>query len=263
MGTVVSIDIRDSGSWNAAVDEVVTWLHHVDRVFSTYRPDSDISRIRRRELRVADADPDVPVVLDLCAQVQTRTGGYFTAMPNGTLDPTGLVKGWAVERASALLLRHGSSNHAVNGGGDLQVVGESAPGCPWRVGIADPHDRSRVLTVVAGREFAVATSGTSERGAHIFDPLTGRAATGYASATVVGPCLTHADAYATAAFVMGTHARRWAHSLEAYDAMLVSDNGEISVSSGWHRHTETATDRQAIVEHDRPGERPLPAVALK
>jgi thiamine biosynthesis lipoprotein len=99
MGTVFSIDIRDPGEWAGAIAEAVYWLHRVDAVFSTYRSDSDISRIRRGELRVADADPEVGRVLELCARAQLATGGAFTAMPGGRLDPTGLVKGWAIERA--------------------------------------------------------------------------------------------------------------------------------------------------------------------
>ncbi len=203
MGTVFTIDIRDQGEWADAIAEVVGWLHHVDTVFSTYKPDSDISRIRRRELRAVDAHPDVLTVLELCAGVQTATGGCFSAMPNGKLDPTGLVKGWAIERAGELLRAYESVNHAVNGG-DMQLAGEPAPGRPWRVGIEDPLDRSRILTVVTGRNVAVATSGTAQRGAHILDPFTGHPVTGYASATVVGPLLTYADAYATAAFRHGS-----------------------------------------------------------
>ncbi|MDQ1740464.1 MAG: FAD:protein transferase, partial [Pseudonocardiales bacterium] len=203
MGTVFTIDIRDPGSWSKAIAEVVGWLHQVDAVFSTYRPASDISRIQRGELRVGDAHPDVARVLDLCAQVQAATGGAFSAMPQGRLDPTGLVKGWAVEQASLLLRERGAANHGVNGGGDLQLAGEAAPGWPWVIGISDPQDRARIATTVAGRDFAVATSGVAERGRHILDPFTARPAAVLAGATVVGPSLTLADAYATAAFVLG------------------------------------------------------------
>ncbi|HVV20150.1 MAG TPA: FAD:protein FMN transferase, partial [Pseudonocardiaceae bacterium] len=160
MGTVFSIDIRDPGRWPHAIRDVVGWLHRVDATFSTYRPDSDISRIRRGELAVADADPLVGQVLDLCARVRSATGGYFSEFFGGLVDPTGLVKGWAIERAGVLLRARGSGAHAVNGGGDIQAAGEATPGRPWRVGITDPLDRTRVVTVVAGRDFAVATSGT-------------------------------------------------------------------------------------------------------
>jgi thiamine biosynthesis lipoprotein len=218
MGTVFSIDIRDDGQWGGALAAVSSWLHRVDAIFSTYKDDSEISRIRRGELRVVDASPEVATVLDLCAQVQVATSGAFTAMPGGRLDPTGLVKGWAVERASVLLREGGCANHAVNGGGDVQLAGEAAPGRPWRVGIADPVDRSRVLTVVTGRDFAVATAGTAERGPHIVDPFTGRAAAGCASATV---------------FVLGARALAWADEIPDYEVLLVALDGSRSASRNW------------------------------
>ncbi len=233
MGTVFSLDIRDAGDWTDAVRDVVGWLHRVDATFSASRADSDISRIRREELKVADAHPDVARVLDLCAQVQASTGGAFSALRSGRLDPTGLVKGWAIERASELLRAHGSANHAVNGGGDMQLAGSPAPGRPWSVGIADPHDRARVLRVVTGRNVAVATSGTAERGLHIGDPFTGAAADRLASASVVGPSLTLADAYATAAFVLGEQALAWIRDVEGYEALLVTADGTVLTSDHW------------------------------
>lgn len=237
MGTAFTIDIRDPGEWSEAIAAVVSWLHLVDATFSTYRHDSDISRIRRGGLRVADAAPDVATVLGLCARAQRVTDGFFTSLPHGQLDPTGLVKGWSIERASELLRARGSGNHAVNGGGDMQLAGEAAPGRPWTVGISDPHDRSRVLCTVSGRGVAVATSGVGERGRHIVDPFIGREATGLAAVTVIGPALTDADAYATAAVAMGPGARAWVESLDGHDALLVADDGSVRCTSGWLRRT--------------------------
>src|SRR5437879_5077032 len=111
MGTVFTIDVRDPGDWSAATADVVMWLHAVDLTFSTYRDDSDISRLRRGEITLQDADRLVTEVLDLCVLMQRETGGYFTALDSGALDPTGLVKGWAIERASEMLRRAGSNNH--------------------------------------------------------------------------------------------------------------------------------------------------------
>jgi thiamine biosynthesis lipoprotein len=111
MGTVFTIDIRDPGSWDHAISEAVAWLHQVDALFSTYKDQSQISRIRRGELAVQDAHPDVAFVLTLCAAVETETAGYFTTYPSAGLDPTGLVKGWAIEQASRVLHAHGSHNH--------------------------------------------------------------------------------------------------------------------------------------------------------
>jgi thiamine biosynthesis lipoprotein len=233
MGTVFSIDIRDPGSWADAIDEAVAWLHRVDSMFSTYQADSDISRIRRGELAPEDFDADVAHVLDLCSVIETETRGYFTAFWDTQLDPTGVVKGWAIEEASRILSAFGSHNHAVNGGGDIQLAGESAPGQPWRVGISDPFDRTRVLTVVTGRDFAVATSGVAERGPHIVNPLTGVPARELASATIIGPSLTRVDAYATAAFAMGPDALLWIEGICGHEALLVSDRGVVTSTSAF------------------------------
>src|SRR5450759_1820513 len=141
------------------------------------------------------------------AQPLTTPDG--SSRPAGRLDPSGVVKGWAIERASDILRAGGSANHAVNGGGDIQLAGEAAPGQPWRVGIAHPHQPGELVTVVSGRDIAVATSGTAERGDHIVNPVTGRPATELASITLVGRDLTTVDAYATAAAAMGNAAREW------------------------------------------------------
>jgi thiamine biosynthesis lipoprotein len=236
MGTVFTIDIRDPGSWDAAIAEVVAWLHRVDAVFSTYKAGSAISRLRRGEIDVADCDADVAVVLDLCVTVQAETNGYFTAAWDGSVDPTGLVKGWAIERASEILRRRGSSNHSVNGGGDIQLAGESAPGEPWRVGIVDPLNSARVLTVVTGRDFAVATSGIAERGKHIVDPVGNVSPAELASVTVVGPSLTRADAYATAAFAMGPDASAWLESVAGHEGLVVFAGGGTTDTSGFARY---------------------------
>lgn len=206
MGTVFSLVVADPGGWSQALDEVIAWLHHVDATFSTYQPDSAISRLRRGD-RVHD--PLVDEVLSLCAGYEHLTDGAFTADLPGGLDPSGLVKGWAIERASDILRQHGSSNHAINGGGDMQLAGEPTSGRPWRVGITNPLRQDEVLTTVEGRDLAVATSGTYERGPHLIDPTTGEPACGLASVTVTGPLLTLVDVAATAAFVKGPDALIW------------------------------------------------------
>lgn len=242
MGTVVSFDVpaaaRDSGVLAAAV----RWLHWVDATFSTYQAGSDVSRLARGEITLADCAPEVAEVLAACERLTALTGGYFTARPDGTLDPSGYVKGWAVERAAAIIAEAGSAAHTVNGGGDVQCVGGrpdgSASGAPWRIGISSPFRPGALALVVAGRDFAVATSGTAERGAHIMDPLSGRPAAGLASITVVGPHLTGADAYATAAFAMGPRrAREWAEdAMAGHEAYAILPDGTTWQTSGFGRY---------------------------
>ncbi|WP_435882379.1 FAD:protein FMN transferase [Streptomyces kronopolitis] len=231
MGTVFSFDIRDTRTpaVETALVEAVSWLHRVDEVFSTYRPDSAVSRLARGELDLDDCPAEVREVLGLCEQVEHATGGWFSVTANGSLDPTGLVKGWAVERAAQILKAAGARHLCVNGGGDLQLSGEAAPGTPWRIGIAHPLRPGDLCTVVTGRDLAVATSGTAERGAHILDPHTGAPATGPASVTVVGRGLTTTDAYATAAFAMGAGARDWLEGLDGHEGFAVAADGGM-----WH-----------------------------
>jgi FAD:protein FMN transferase len=232
MGTVFSFDLRPPYPPAGVLEQVLAWLHRMDATFSTYRPDSDISRLGRGEVAVGDCAPEVAEVLGRCDELAEATGGCFSAYAGGVLDPSGLVKGWAVERASAMLRAAGSVRHSVNGGGDIRLAGETEPGRPWRVGIADPLRPGGLAAVVTGRDLAVATSGTAERGAHILDPRTGRPPGGLASVTVVGPSLTLADAYATAAFVMGEEARAWIDGTAGYEAFAVTETGRTWVTAG-------------------------------
>jgi thiamine biosynthesis lipoprotein len=232
MGTVVSFDLHDPVSASTLAD-AQGWLDEVDAVFSTYRTDSDISRLDRGETRLTDCDPRVATVLELCARATAVTDGYFSATADGHLDPSGLVKGWAVERASDLLSNAGSRRHVVNGGGDIQTVGRSASKQPWRVGIADPFDRNRVLATVGVIDLAVATSGIAERGHHVIDPRTGRPAGHFASVTVICPRLTDADILATAAMARGPNALDWLEALPGVSALLVTAGGEVASTPGW------------------------------
>lgn len=240
MGTVVSIDVRFADEsqrlpMRAAIADVVAWLHRVDDVFSTYRHESQVSRLGRGELRLADCDSDVAEVLELCAQIGHETDGYFSSTYGGRLDPTGVVKGWAIQQASELLRSAGSAHHLVNGGGDIQAAGGSAPGVPWQIGIAHPLDRGALASVVQLTDGAVATSGIAERGAHVIDPFTGQPAVTLASVTVVGSDLIRTDAYATAAIAMGDRAGRWLERCAGYEAFAVGADGLGWSTSGYGR----------------------------
>jgi thiamine biosynthesis lipoprotein len=227
MGTVVSIDVRDTAPdvevLTEALDAAVEWLHEVDARFSTYRDDSEVSRITRGELSAEQAHPDVREVLALCDEVRVRSGGVFDAWRGGRLDPSALVKGWSAERAALILQLAGFGDFCVNAGGDVLVRGEAAPGEAWRVGIRHPDQAAGVAAVLVMRHGAIATSGLYERGGHIVDPRSGLVPVRLLSLTVVGPSLTYADAYSTAAFAMGPDGVRWvATALAGYDAYAIT-----------------------------------------
>jgi thiamine biosynthesis lipoprotein len=246
MGTVVSFDVPVASRHDGSLDAAIRWLHWVDRVFSPFRPDSDVSQLAGGEVTVDGCAPEMAEVIEACAFVRELSGGYFTASPWGRFDPSGYVKGWAVERAADILSAAGSASHLVNGGGDVQCAGgrpgpaPAAPGTgpasapPWRVGIADPLRSGRLALVVEARDCGVATSGTAERGAHIVNPRTGQPAVGLASVTMVGPRLALADACATAAFAMGPDlARDWTETLDGYEAYAITETGETWQTSGF------------------------------
>ncbi|KAE8765148.1 FAD:protein FMN transferase [Georgenia thermotolerans] len=230
MGMPVSVHLRGPGlgpAADVAVAAVYTELRRLETLLSTYRPDSDVSRLADGVLTLDRCAPEVAEVLELCALATTHTAGAFTALrplPGGghRIDPTGLVKGWAVERAAAPL-RDLDADWYVNAGGDIAAhVAEDRPA--WRVGVEDPRDRGRVLAVVALRDGGVATSGTAARGAHIWDPRTGAAADDLASVTVAGPTLLWADVFATAVFVEGPTAAAWA-ARDGYEVVVVHHDG--------------------------------------
>lgn len=239
MGTVFSFDIRDEPNTaiRRALAGAVQHLHRVDAVFSTYRADSHISRLDRGEIHLDDCPPEVHEVLSLCARATHATDGWFSIVPGAALDPSGLVKGWAVEAASRLLYDAGAHHTCVNGGGDLQLRGQAGPGTPWRIGIAHPLRPGELATAItAHHDLAVATSGTAERGAHILDPHNGTPVTAFASLTLIGPRLTLTDTYATAAFARGDGAREWLETLEGYEALAVLPDGREWRTSGFHRY---------------------------
>lgn len=232
MGIPVGIDVRDPWVDPGVLDRAFAWLRRVDATFSTYRPDSAISRLNAGTLALRDAAPQVRHVLDRCEDLRARTRGCFDVRARGPLDPSAFVKGWAIEAVAAMLGAAGARNLCVHAGGDVCVRGERAPGQPWRVGIQHPWQRDRVAAVLRTRGLAVATSGAYERGPHIVDPRTRRAPRGVASVTVLGPDLATADAYATAAFAMGAEGPAWTAGLDDYDALSILADGRVLSTPG-------------------------------
>ncbi|EFF90099.1 thiamine biosynthesis lipoprotein [Streptomyces sp. e14] len=189
------------------------------------------------KLTVAQCDPQVAEVLALGAEAERMSDGWFSLRYQGRLDPTGVVKGWAAERAARLVAAAGASGVSVNGGGDVQVLGSPGADRPWRVGVSDPLRPGGLAAVVSAAgapELAVATSGTAERGDHIVDPRTGRAAvTDLVSVTVVAPRLVWADCWATAAFAMGAReGLAWLESLPGVEALLITAGDEVRCTDG-------------------------------
>lgn len=230
MGTAVTVDVRAPFVSEDAVGEVLEILHDIDRRFSLYREDSELRRLAAGSVREEDLSSDVRWVLAACDDLARTSDGAFDARhhrADGIVDPSGLVKGWAVEEALRRLVAAGAANLFITLGGDVATRGEAAPGKAWRVGIRHPEDGTRVAAVLAIRDGAVATSGLYERGEHIRDPRTGVVPHELVSLTVVGPDLAWADAYATAGFVMGIDGLAWIDDHPGYGALAITAGREV------------------------------------
>jgi FAD:protein FMN transferase len=242
MGTTLSVEVRPPLVASDVLDAVVAHLREVDARFSTYLPDSEISRLARGDIVEADCSPDMRHVLAACDHLAAVTGGAFDARghrADGRIDPSGFVKGWAVQEAAWLIDAAGGRNYSINAGGDVVARGEAEPGHPWRVGIRHPERADRVAAVLSLTDRAVATSGAYERGEHITDPRTGVAPAGLRSVTVVGPGLAFTDAYATAVYAMGLDGLPWIAARPdwpAYAAYAITDDGRAVWTEGMERY---------------------------
>ena len=234
MSLPVSLALRgrhsDDGLADDAWTAAVALLREVDRDFSTYLEDSWISRLGRGEVSVEDCPPEVSEVLALGERARRESGGAFDvrrAAADGTtvLDPSGVVKGWAIQRAAELFAGLDATDVCLSAGGDM-VCRTTVPGSPgWRIGIEDPADPSRVVAVVPVRDGAVATSGATHRGAHISHGRTGVVPSTVASVTVVAPDLTWADIDATAAFAQDGDALTWLRGRPGRTGLVVWADG--------------------------------------
>jgi len=239
MGMPISLALRgrhaDTGAGRDAWAAVMAELGEVDRVFSTYREDSIVSRLHRGELDPEGCPAELSEVLELGRQAAAASGGAFSTFlpdrhdPEGRrrLDPSGVVKGWAADRASRHLAVLDDTDFCLSAGGDI-VCRASPARPPWRIGIENPHDPSKVIAVVTLAEGAVATSGTAHRGAHVVDARTGRPPEGVAAVTVIGPSLTWADIDATAAYAQGPDAATWLRTRPIHSALVVAPDGTVA-----------------------------------
>lgn len=225
MGTAVLFDIRDRRFPQDALDEAVSMLHWVDATFSVFRPDSEISRIARGEMSVTDADLKVQVVLSTCETLRRDTAQAFDHYHDGNLDPSGYVKGWAVEQAARILTGSGIDSFLISAGGDIVSRGVPSDGEVWKVGIRDPLDANAILGTVNLHDNAIATSGLYERGDHISGTQAGDEVP--ASVSMVGPDLGIADALATAVFASGVEDIEWLSKFPEYDLIAVTSDHRI------------------------------------
>ncbi len=235
MGMPIVIEVLGSNP-AAHIAAVFDFLTYVDQTFSTYKPTSDIMRLNRGELSFAQANPDVREIFSLADRTKRETDGYFDIRHRGQFDPSGVVKGWAIERAGQMLRAAGYQNFFVEAGGDIVAAGQNALGQAWSVGIRNPFHPGEIVKVLRISDGAVATSGTTERGQHIYNPhQPGQALETIVSLTVVGPSILDADRFATAAFAMGSNGIHFIERLEGFEGYSIDRHGQATLTTNFTR----------------------------
>lgn len=237
MGMPITIDVAETRVTESDLASIFDYFVWVDRVFSAYKKDSEISRLSAGLIDKKELSTDVRQILQLADDTKKETNGYFNIEHNGKIDPSGIVKGWAIYNAAGLLKEHGYQNYYVDAGGDIQVSGKNEKGNHWTVGIRNPFQKDEIVKVVSLDNRGIATSGLYVRGQHIYNPhKPDEAITEIASMTVIGPTVYDADRFATAAFAMGIKGIQFIEKLPGYDGYMIDTKGIATMTSRFERY---------------------------
>ena len=234
MDMPITVEIVDRAADPATLDRIYDYFTYVDETFSTFKQSSEISLINRGGVKPKAYSRDMRAVLHLCRETREISGGYFDIGPRGHWDPSGLVKGWAINNAAQRLLSLGHRNFYIEAGGDIQAFGRNAGHEQWRVGIRNPFAMTEIVKVLMIENQGVATSGTYIRGQHIRDPHSPESPlTEIVSLTVVGDNVLDADRFATAAFAMGRGGIYFIESCPGLEGCLIDQTGIATFTSGF------------------------------
>lgn len=235
MGMPITIEV-EAGATNLIIDSVFNYFKNIDKQFSTYKPSSEISRINNG-LPKNEWSKDMKFVISLCDETKDITNGYFDIYHNGKLDPSGLVKGWAIYNASKLLQEKGIKNFYIEAGGDIQADGSNADKKPWTIGIRNPFNIDEIIKIVHLENQGMATSGTYIRGQHIYNPhINNQDITDVKSLTVIAANVYEADRFATAAFAMGKEGIGFIERMPGLEGYMVDDEKIATFTSGFERY---------------------------
>lgn len=233
MGMPVIIQVIDASVTQEDINEVFSYFHYIDKKFSTYKKDSEISEINRGELKDSEFSTEMKKILKLCEETKKETNGYFDINLNGILDPSGLVKGYAIFQGSLMLKNKGFQNFYVEIAGDIQVFGKNENRKDWKIGIQNPFNLYEIVKVVKLSDKGIATSGTYQRGAHIYNTKDKKTADEIASLSVIGPNIYEADRFATAAFAMGEKGIELVEKLKGFEGYMIKKDRQAVLTSGF------------------------------
>ncbi len=237
MGMPVTVEVVDTAASEGILKTVFAYFEYIDDKFSTYKESSEISAINHHEITLDESSEDMRTIFALAEQTKRDSEGYFDIAHNGIYDPSGIVKGWAINNAAEILRQNGFMNFYVDAGGDVQTAGKNSRGQDWRVGIRNPFKQNEIVKVLSVTDRGVATSGTYIRGEHIYNPKPNALqVTDIVSLTVIGPDIYEADRFATAAFAMGRAGIQFIAQLEGFEGYMIDRNRQATFTAGFERY---------------------------
>lgn len=234
MGMEVTVSVAGRAP-DGAISRIFEHFLALDARFSPFKICSEVTRYDRFDLRPMDLSEDMQEVLDLAALTTRQSHGYFRLRSRGDrFDPSGIVKGWAIERAACQLRAEGIGNFYIDAGGDIQTAGRNANGEPWRIGIRNPFNSEEIVKIVALSGQGIATSGSYVQGNHIYDPhRPGKPIPDVVSVTVIADDILEADRFATASFAMGSDAVHFIEEMPNLEGYVIDAGGVATMTSGF------------------------------
>lgn len=240
MGMPVTLEIVDTAE-PAPYERAFDLLREIDERFSTYKDTSEITKVNRGELSENEYSASLREVLARAEETKQRSGGYFDIRtPRGLLDPSGIVKGWAIQLAADDIHAQGLNDFYLEIAGDIQTSGRNAEGKEWSIGIRNPFTPDEIVKIVYPHGKGIATSGTYVRGAHIYNPIQpDTPIEDLVSLTVIGPNVYEADRFATAAFAMGDKGLAFIDQLDGFEAYGIDHTRTAHMTHGFEKYTQS------------------------
>lgn len=246
MGMPITVEVVDAEFSADDFNFIFNYFASVDARYSPFKDSSLVGRINSGQLHPEDAGEEMQTILLLAELTRQQTNGYFNIYQDGHFNPSGIVKGWAIQQAANMLRERGMQNYYVDAGGDMAVRGTNWWGQPWRIGIRNPFDTTQIIKTVALTDGGIATSGLYQRGKHIYNPHDHTDAFDHiASVTVIGPTVLDADRFATAAFAMGADGIYFLEELAGIEGYAVDHNGLATMTRQFPQFV-AITDRIAV-----------------
>lgn len=235
MGMPITIEVSDPSADQKIIDDVFSYFQYVDEKFSPFKDTSEVARINKKEIDEKDWSKDMREIMELAEETKEETDGYFDIMsPQGIMNPSGIVKGWAIKKAAGLISEQKFHTFFVDAGGDIEAHGKI-----WKIGIRNPFDRNQNVKIIHLKDKGIATSGTYIRGQHIYDPKRkNKAVSEIVSLTVIGPDILEADRFATAAFAMGKDGIMFIEKIPGLEGYMIDKNGIAFETSGFEKYTK-------------------------